>query len=54
MRVAAQFQLIETGGTDFHGDNKPIHLGTGKGYNVNLDYSLLENMRWGVVEFAAR
>jgi predicted metal-dependent phosphoesterase TrpH len=33
--LAAQFQLIETGGTDFHGDNKPsIHLGTGKGGNV--------------------
>jgi hypothetical protein len=29
--LAAQFNLIETGGTDFHGDNKPsIHLGTGK------------------------
>jgi len=53
--LAAQFQLIETGGTDFHGDNKPsIHLGTGKGHNVNTPYELLENMRRGVAEFAAR
>jgi len=53
--LAAQFSLIETGGTDFHGDNKPsIHLGTGKGHNVNTPYELLENMRRGVAEFAAR
>jgi predicted metal-dependent phosphoesterase TrpH len=53
--LAAQFNLIETGGTDFHGDNKPsIHLGTGKGNNVHATYDLLENMRRGVAEFAAR
>jgi predicted metal-dependent phosphoesterase TrpH len=53
--LAGQFQLIETGGTDFHGDNKPsIQLGTGKGNNVSLDYGLLQNMRRGVAEFAAR
>jgi 3',5'-nucleoside bisphosphate phosphatase len=53
--LAGQFQLIETGGTDFHGDNKPsIQLGTGKGGNVNLAYGLLENMRRGVAEMAAR
>ena len=46
--LAAQFHLIETGGTDFHDDNKPsIHLGTGKSNNVNLPYSLLEAMRRG-------
>jgi len=46
--LAAQFQLIETGGTDYHGDNKPaIHLGTGKGNNMNTPYALLENMRRG-------
>jgi hypothetical protein len=44
--LAAQFQLIETGGSDYHGDNKPsIHRGTGKGGNLHLHYSLLENMR---------
>ena len=53
-KLAAQFQLIETGGTDFHGGNKPsIHLGTGKGNNVNLPYKLLEDMRRGVAEMAA-
>ena len=53
--MAARFQLIETGGTDYHGDNKPsIRLGTGKGGNVNIDYGLLENMRRGVADMAAR
>jgi predicted metal-dependent phosphoesterase TrpH len=53
--LAAQFRLIETGGTDFHGDNKPsIHLGTGIDNNVNIDYGVLRNMRRGVAEFAAR
>ena len=53
--LAAQFNLIETGGTDYHGDNKPaIHLGTGKGNNVNTPYALLESMRRGVAVGAAR
>jgi predicted metal-dependent phosphoesterase TrpH len=53
--LAAQFQLIETGGSDYHGDNKPsIHLGTGKGGNLHLNYSLLENMRRGVAEMTTR
>ena len=53
--LAAQFRLIETGGTDFHGDNKPaIHLGTGIGNNVNIDYGVLRNMRRAVAEMAAR
>jgi len=53
--LAAQFQLIETGGSDYHGDNKPsIRLGTGKGGNLHLHYSLLENMRRGVAEMTAR
>jgi hypothetical protein len=53
--LAIYFRLIETGGTDYHGGNKPsIHLGTGKGGNVNISYGLLENMRRGVAEMAAR
>jgi len=53
--LAAEFGLIETGGTDYHGDNKPaIRLGTGKDHNMNTPYELLENMRRGVAEFAAR
>jgi predicted metal-dependent phosphoesterase TrpH len=44
--LAAEFKLVETGGSDFHGDNKPaIQLGTGRGGNLNLPYTLLENMR---------
>jgi hypothetical protein len=38
--LARRLDLIPTGGSDFHGDNKPgIHLGTG------LPYAFLENMR---------
>jgi len=44
--VAAAWNLIPTGGSDFHGDNKPgIELGTGKNHNVSIDDSLLEQMR---------
>lgn len=50
--LARRFDLIPTGGSDFHGDNKPgIHLGTGINSNICLDYSFLENMR---EMFAAR
>jgi len=53
--LAAQFNLIETGGTDFHGENKPsIHLGTGKDNNMHTTYVLLENMRRGAAEMSAR
>lgn len=44
--LARRFDLIPTGGTDFHGDNKPnIRLGTGIDNNINLSYSFLEDMR---------
>jgi 3',5'-nucleoside bisphosphate phosphatase len=53
--LASKYQLIETGGSDFHGDNKPaIRLGTGKDNNLNLGYDLLQNMRRGIAEMAAR
>jgi hypothetical protein len=53
--LAAKLQLFETGGSDYHGDNKPaIQLGTGKNGNLHLHYSVLENMRRGVSEMAAR
>ncbi len=46
LSLARQFGLIVTGGSDFHGDNKPsIALGTGKDHNLRLPYSLLEQMR---------
>lgn len=44
--LAGEFKLVETGGSDFHGDNKPaIQLGTGKDGNLNLPYTLLQSMR---------
>lgn len=44
--LARRFDLIPTGGSDFHGDNKPgIRLGSGIDSNVSLPYSFLENMR---------
>jgi hypothetical protein len=44
--LARRFDLIPTGGSDFHGENKPsIQLGRGIEDNICLDYSFLENMR---------
>jgi 3',5'-nucleoside bisphosphate phosphatase len=44
--IAKRFGLISTGGSDFHGDNKPgVRLGTGIGGNLSLTYSFLEQMR---------
>jgi 3',5'-nucleoside bisphosphate phosphatase len=45
-RIARRFGLVSTGGSDYHGDNKPeIRLGSGIDGNVRLTYSLLEEMR---------
>lgn len=45
-RLARRYDLVPTGGTDFHGENKPgIRLGTGIDSNICLTYSFLENMR---------
>jgi hypothetical protein len=44
--LASRFDLIPTGGSDFHGENKPgIQLGTGIAGNLSLPYEFLENMR---------
>jgi predicted metal-dependent phosphoesterase TrpH len=44
--LARALNLIPTGGTDFHGDNKPgIRLGSGLDGNVHLDYDFLKRMR---------
>lgn len=41
-RIAKEFQLLPSGGSDFHGDNKPdIALGTGRN-NLNIPRRLLE------------
>lgn len=44
--IARRYCLIQTGGSDFHGDNKPgIRLGSGIGGNLNLPYRFLEEMK---------
>lgn len=45
VRMAEAFGLKFSGGSDFHGDNKPdIQLGRGKG-NLAIPYSILEQLR---------
>lgn len=44
-RLARKMDLKISGGSDFHGKNKPlIDLGTGKG-NLKIPYEILENLR---------
>lgn len=43
--IAAQFGLAQSGGSDFHGANKPdISMGTGKG-TLSVPYRFLEDLR---------
>jgi predicted metal-dependent phosphoesterase TrpH len=43
--LAEEYDLVITGGTDFHGDNKPdIHIGTGFG-NVHVPDTCIERIR---------
>ena len=45
-RLAAQYGLLPSGGSDFHGDNKPdIALCTGKG-NLRVPMELFEALKW--------
>lgn len=44
--LSRELDLIPTGGTDYHGENKPgIRLGTGIDGNVSLHYDFLNQMR---------
>lgn len=44
-KLAAKNNLLISGGSDFHGENKPaIHLGTGKGH-LYIPYSVLEHIK---------
>ena len=44
-RIAKEHQLKISGGSDFHGENKPmIKLGTGRGH-LYIPYSVLENLK---------
>lgn len=41
--LANRFGLLMTGGTDFHGSNKPnLYLGTGRNNNLNIPDTVLE------------
>ena len=43
--LAREYSLLPSGGSDFHGSNKPdIQIGTGHG-NLQIPYSILENLR---------
>lgn len=43
--LADEYRLVKTGGSDFHGSNKPaIALGSGKG-ELNVPYEFLEKLR---------
>lgn len=45
LKLAEEFDLLVSGGTDFHGANKPhISLGTGKG-NMNISYDVLAKIK---------
>jgi predicted metal-dependent phosphoesterase TrpH len=44
--LANRFGLIPTGGSDYHGTNKPgISLGTGRGKNLAVPYAVLQSLR---------
>lgn len=44
--IAAEFGLAVTGGSDFHGGNKPeVDLGTGRRGNVSVPWELLDRLR---------
>ena len=45
-RLAEEYSLIKTGGSDFHGENKPlIHIGSGINGNLDVPYEWLEKLR---------
>ena len=45
IQIAKRQGLALSGGSDFHGSNKPqIQLGTGKG-NLKIPYQIWENLR---------
>jgi hypothetical protein len=51
LQIAAELNLLVTGGSDYHGGNKPeIGLGTGRRENLFLPYRLLECMKERVEE----
>jgi predicted metal-dependent phosphoesterase TrpH len=50
LEIAARFGLLITGGSDYHGTNKPdVCLGTGKKGNLHVPEALLESMQNALV-----
>ena len=46
LRYAKSYQLVPTGGSDYHGDNKPdIELGSGRRKNLAIQREVLDNLR---------
>lgn len=44
--IAKKYNIKISGGTDFHGANKPnIDLGTGINHNISIPYKVLENLK---------
>ncbi|MBO5496973.1 MAG: PHP domain-containing protein, partial [Oscillospiraceae bacterium] len=44
--LAEEYGLVKTGGSDFHGDNKPhIKLGTGMHEELDVPYEWLERLK---------
>lgn len=44
--IAKKYNIKITGGSDFHGANKPnIDLGTGIGKNIFIPYEILNDLR---------
>lgn len=44
--LAEKYNLLQSGGSDYHGANKPnVCLGTGTNGNVNIDDSVLQNLK---------
>lgn len=49
-RLAKKYDLLISGGSDFHGENKPyLKLGVGKG-NLRVPYSVLEKLKGSLVD----
>ena len=46
LKLATEFDLAVTGGSDFHGASKPdIELGHGRERNLDLGYDLVEGLK---------
>ena len=51
LQAAEQFRLAPTGGSDYHGENKPgVRLGTGRQGNIAIPDSLLQRIKDGVAQ----